>query len=264
LNIDVDQLSKRITRKTRLVIPVDAFGAPCNIEKIKEICRKASINIIQDAACALGSRTKFGLIGNNDHPVVFSFHQRKIITTGEGGCIATNDSSLADKMRQIRSHGAIRGKYFATFDNPGFNFRMTEMSASLGLNQLDKLENNIQRQHEVSERYREILQHHPEIDLSSAQQFEGRIMQSFIIKVNSESIRDSLIGFLRSEGIESTIGTYDLSSQPAYFKYLGRDSFPNARKAGQVTVALPMYSTLTDTEIEYVCEKVLDYFRKAK
>ena len=264
LNIDIDQLAKRITRKTKLVIPVDAFGAPCDIEKIREICGKKKINIIQDAACALGSRSKDGLIGDNDHPVVFSFHQRKIITTGEGGCIATNDSALADKMRRIRSHGAIRGEYFASFANPGFNFRMTEMSASLGINQLDKLKSNIRRQDQVSERYREILQEIPEIDLSSAQQFEGRIMQSFIIKVTSESIRDSLIGFLRNEGIESTIGTYDLSSQPAYVKYLGRHSFPNARKAGQVTVALPIFSTLTDSEVDYVCEKIFAFFRKPK
>ncbi|CAN2170279.1 WecE Predicted pyridoxal phosphate-dependent enzyme apparently involved in regulation of cell wall biogenesis [Candidatus Nanopelagicaceae bacterium] len=262
LNIDVDQLSQTITRKTKLVIPVDAFGTPCNIEKIRETCEKRGVKIVQDAACALGSKNKEGFVGNSDHPVIFSFHQRKIITTGEGGCIATNDLALANKMRQIRSHGAMRGEYFATFINPGFNFRMTEMSASLGLNQLEKLNYNIRRQAEVATRYRKLLCDLSEVDLSSAQEFEGRIMQSFIIKVSSEAVRNSLIGFLRNEGIESTIGTYDLTSQPAYVKYLGRGDFPNARKAGQETIALPIFSTMTDSQIEYVCEKVIAFFRK--
>jgi dTDP-4-amino-4,6-dideoxygalactose transaminase len=260
LNLDVLQLKERISRKTKAVIAVDAFGNPCDIEGIKEICEPRSIQIIRDSACALGAVNGEKLVGSDDHPVIFSFHQRKIITTGEGGCVTTNDSEFADRLRRLRSHGILRGPLYASFQEPGFNFRMSEMQASLGISQLDKLDFNIGRHSAIASLYRELLENLPNLDLSSTSHFSGRVIQSFIVKVANSELRDSLIEYLRKFGIESTIGTYDLSCQPAYRKYSKRKKFPVARISGDTTLALPIFARMTDGQIEEVCSAIKNFF----
>lgn len=262
LNLDVDQMRKKVTRRTKAVIPVDAFGMPCQIKSIEEFCNSKGILIIRDSACALGAQDPTKKVGNDEFATVFSFHQRKIITTGEGGCVTTNNTELANRLRLLRSHGAVKGEFFATFQTSGFNFRMSEMQAALGISQLDKLKENIEKHSKIASKYRSLLSDISEVDLSSAQEFEGRIMQSFIIKVDSLEIRNALISYLRGLNIESTLGTYDLSSEPAYSKHVKWHQFQNARKAGETTIALPIFSSMSDDQITYVTQSVKSFFGK--
>jgi perosamine synthetase len=263
LNIDVEQLERRVTRKTKAIIPVDAFGTPCDIDEILSFCESRGIKIIRDAACALGAQSKEKKIGSDDYPTIFSFHQRKIITTGEGGCVTTNDSQLADRLRRLRSHGAVRGQFYASFEESGFNFRISEIQAALGISQMDKLLLNIEKHAMAAGKYRELLSTESNINLSSAQNFSGRVMQSFIVKLESLEVRNSLISYLRSVNVESTIGTYDLSAQPAYTKFVKRHTFPHARKAGETTLALPIFASITDDQIEFVCQSINKFFQKS-
>jgi dTDP-4-amino-4,6-dideoxygalactose transaminase len=262
LNLDVEQLERRVTRKTKALIPVDAFGTPCAMDDIISICQSRGIKIIRDAACALGAHSNEKKIGSDEYPTIFSFHQRKIITTGEGGCVTTNDSQLADRLRRLRSHGAVRGQFYASFEESGFNFRISEMQAALGISQMDKLLLNIEKHEMAADKYRKLLSTESNVNLSSAHNFTGRVVQSFIVKVESLEVRNSLISYLRSVNVESTIGTYDLSAQPAYSKFVKRQGFPNARTAGETTLAIPIFASITDDQIEFVCHSIKKFFQK--
>lgn len=239
-NMDPDNLEKRLSKKTKAVIFVDALGNPSGISDIKKICRKYEIPLIEDAACALGSSENGIFCGNIADITCFSFHPRKIICAGEGGAILTNNSVWNSELETKLAHGARRTKDGSLdFVNFGYNFRMSELQAALANVQLRKLDSIIQTRQAVYQQYCKSL-----IPLGFLPQKIYDMVhyntQSACFIVPSEFGRDELIEGLRSQNIDCSIGTYSLSATTYYMqKY--NDIQQNANFLAKNTVTLPCF-----------------------
>src|SRR5207245_1933667 len=168
-NADPADIEKRITKRTKAIMPVDQIGLPCDIDAINEVAKRHGVDVVEDAAPAIGGAYKGRKTGSNAHQSVFSFHPRKVITTGEGGMITTDDDTLADRARKLRAHGMSvsdldRHKadrvIIEEYNDLGFNYRMTDIQASIGLVQLRRLPELLRIRVAKAERYNKEL---PEI-----------------------------------------------------------------------------------------------------
>src|SRR5438270_11988776 len=168
-NVDPADVERKITRRTKAIMPVDQIGLACDIGAINEIAKRHGVDVIEDAAPAIGGTYRGRRVGSNAHQTVFSFHPRKVITTGEGGMILTDDDALADRARKLRAHGmSVSDLDRHKADRPiieeyhelGFNYRMTDIQASIGLVQLRRLPELLRIRIEKAERYNREL---PEI-----------------------------------------------------------------------------------------------------
>jgi dTDP-4-amino-4,6-dideoxygalactose transaminase len=249
-----DLLSK-ITPKTKAVMFVDALGNPSNIHSIKTICEKNNITLIEDAACALGS-SEFGVKnGNIADLTCFSFHPRKLLTTGEGGAITTNNKKYSDLLKVKLNHGAIYKNNKFDFIQPGYNYRMTEFQSVMGIESLTKLDKVIQSRIKIKEKYIKLLS--PLGFTPQKLQNEAyHNIQSVIFKVPELIKRDDLILFLKKHNIESTLGTYCLSNT-TYYKAKYNKVQPNALYLEQNTITLPCYKGVNVKKIVKKIEKFI-------
>ncbi len=270
--IDIDKIENKITKRTKAIIVVHQFGNVPDMDRLIEIKRKHGLWLIEDAACAIGSLYKGRKVGTFGDVACFSFHPRKVITTGEGGFIATNNSEIADKIRILRNHGFIIN-YKKPFERellcPGLNYRMTELQAALGLVQLTKLDEIIEKRREIAKFYIE----HFEKYLSSyievlPYENEGCFInyQSFFMVLNENVSRNAFISYMLENGIQSTIGSYAIHTQKYYrekYNYSG-DEYYNSLKCYLKGVVLPIYPGLSQHDILKVIEKVDSFFRDIK
>ena len=249
-----DLLSK-ITSKTKAVMFVDALGNPSNIHSIKTICEKNNIILIEDAACALGS-SEFGIKnGNIADLTCFSFHPRKLLTTGEGGAITTNNKKYSDLLKVKLNHGAIYKNNKFDFIQPGYNYRMTEFQSVMGIESLTKLDKVIQSRIKIKEKYIKLLS--PLGFTPQKLQNEAyHNIQSVIFKVPELIKRDDLILFLKKHNIESTLGTYCLSNT-TYYKTKYNKVQSNALYLEQNTITLPCYKGVNVKKIVKKIEKFI-------
>ena len=249
-----DLLSK-ITSKTKAVMFVDALGNPSNIHSIKTICEKNNIILIEDAACALGS-SEFGIKnGNIADLTCFSFHPRKLLTTGEGGAITTNNKKYSDLLKVKLNHGAIYKNNKFDFIQPGYNYRMTEFQSVMGIESLTKLDKVIQSRIKIKEKYIKLLS--PLGFTPQKLQNEAyHNIQSVIFKVPELVKRDDLILFLKKHNIESTLGTYCLSNT-TYYKTKYNKVQSNALYLEQNTITLPCYKGVNVKKIVKKIEKFI-------
>lgn len=214
--MNADSFKAAIGPKTRAAIVVHAFGHPAAMNEIMEIAAKAGIYIIEDAACAIGSKINGVAVGGFGVASAFSFHPRKVLTTGEGGAVATNNTILADKLKILRSHGGVRGDAYMSFVSAGFNFRMSDINAALGLAQMPRLEKVISKRNRAAQDYEKLLSNLPEVTVPAVSQGVNHTFQSYVLVLAPHIDRNRVIAFLRKRGIETTLGTYALSEQPAY------------------------------------------------
>ena len=251
-NLLPEELEKKITPKTKSVIFVDAFGNPSGLHSIREICKKHAIPLIEDAACAIGSSVNGEKCGNLADLTCFSFHPRKLLTSGEGGAITVNDHNLAERLEIKLNHGAtISDNGRQDFIDYGYNFRMSELQAVMALKQVVKLENIIKHRNEIKESYRTSLEPFG----FKAQNIDPGVShncQSVVFTVPQYINRDKLIAHLRNQGIESTIGTYCLSAGTYYARKYNMIQ-PNAYFLEKNTITLPCYQ---DIETHYVYSEI--------
>ena len=249
-----DLLSK-ITSKTKAVMFVDALGNPSNIHSIKTICKKNDIILIEDAACALGS-SEFGVKnGNIADLTCFSFHPRKLLTTGEGGAITTNNKKYSDLLKVKLNHGAIYKNNKFDFIQPGYNYRMTEFQSVMGIESLTKLDKVIRSRIKIKEKYIKLLS---PLGFTPQKLQNGAYhnIQSVIFKVPELVKRDDLILFLKKHNIESTLGTYCLSNT-TYYKAKYNKVQSNALYLEQNTITLPCYKGVNVKKIVKKIEKFI-------
>lgn len=239
-NMDSDCLKNKLSENTKAVIFVDALGNPSGIHSIKNICKKYNVPLIEDAACALGSSENGIFCGNIADITCFSFHPRKIICAGEGGAILTNNSLLSSELETKLAHGASRNEDgtldFVAF---GYNFRMSEIQAALANAQLQKLEFIIKNRQNIYQHYCKSL-----IPLGFVpQKISDEVrynVQSACFIVPADCDRDELIKTLKSHNIDSSIGTYSLSST-TYYKQKYNDVQQNANFLEKNTITLPCF-----------------------
>jgi len=240
-NMDIDDLKSKITDKTKAIIPVHAFGQPADMNAIMEIAGEKDIRVIEDAACALGSMIDGKYAGTIGDIGCFSLHARKLITTGEGGFIVTNDDTSAHKMRSWSDFGSAYriSSGVAIFVDPGFNYKLSDLSSALFISQFNKLDMILEERRKVASNYIEML---GEVEYILPPYVDSRTIpnfQSFVGIVAPNIDRDHVIRILKQQGIGSQIGTYCSFIQPVY-EYKG-PRCDNSFALYQRSLSLPIY-----------------------
>lgn len=267
-NIDPEKIESAITKKTKAIIPVDQVGLPCDMPEILKIAKKYKLHIIEDAACALGSSINGKKLGSFGEIAVFSFHPRKTITTGEGGMILTNNQSWANKLRTLRHHGMSvsdvarhKSKKIIQESYPviGFNFRMSDLQAAVGIEQMKKLPLILKKRATLANKYTIAFSKTENIVPPFIPEGYVHNFQSYVIRLrkNSKITRDNLMQKLLDLEISTRIGVMAAHLEPVYRK-IEKISLPETESATEETIILPLYFKMTKDEQDYVIDNVLD------
>ena len=262
--IDVDQIENKITKKTKVIIGIDEFGNPCNSKKILNLCKKYNLKYIEDAACSLGSKEKEFLCGTKADISCFSLHPRKIITTGEGGIIVTNDAKLDKKIKLLRSHGMVIVNNKRDFELPGFNYRMTEIQAAMGFEQLKKIDTIILARQQQAKIYNNTFKNNPNLSTYSLGNDFQSNYQTYQILLNKKINRGKLIEYLKKNNIESGSGAQAINYL-SYYKnkyHLTPKSFINASIAHEQGLAIPIGIHVTKLEQKHVISTINKFIKK--
>ncbi len=248
--IDPDDLRKKITDKTKAVIPVHLYGLPADMDPIMEIAEEHNIFVIEDAAQAHGSEYMGRKAGSLGHLGCFSFYPSKIITTGEGGMITTNHEEIAKRLRMIRTHGQVKG-----YDSVilGANLRMPEIEAAIGLVQLKKLEEFLALRRRNASMLTELLAELESVQLPKEPSGRKHNWYLYTVSVNP-AIRDKILDSLRSAGIGATVYYPKPIHKIPLYVSLGYSSFklPRCEKAAQSVMSLPVHPQVREKEIEFI------------
>jgi perosamine synthetase len=258
--ISIDDLKNKITPQTKAIMPVHPFGCSADMDAIMEISKDANLAVIEDAATAIGTQYYDRFVGSIGTTGCFSFHPRKVITTGEGGMIATDDDQLAERISILRSHGGVRSGFWYRYEEAGFNYRLSDVLGAIGVAQMRKLDWLIERKRLLAAHLRDLLADVEGITCPSDPPWGGHIYQSFVILVNSEINRDKVIADLRECDIETTLGTYALHDQPFFQRRYGYKSndLPNSHFAFTQSITLPLYPQMNNNDIQTVAENLID------
>lgn len=256
----------------KAIIPVHLAGQSCDMKKIKQLSKKFNFKIIEDASHGIGGKYLNKPIGSCIYSdiTVFSFHPVKIITTAEGGMAVTNDKKLALEMAKYRSHGIVRGsKEIKNNDGPwyyeqvdlGFNYRMTDIFAALGISQIKRLDSFVNKRHKIAEEYNKKLQHLDWISLPEQDKKTHSSFHLFIIRINKEKIKISHKEFfekLRNSGILVNLHYIPLYRHPYYSKMgFKKEDFPESESYYSEAISIPIFPRMKKKEISEVV-KILD------
>lgn len=269
-NINPKEIEKKITKKTKAIIPVDQVGLPCDLDKIFEIAKKYKLHVIEDAACALGSVYKGKKIGCFGEVVCFSFHPRKVITTGEGGMILTGNKKLAETLRILRHQGmsvsdVVRHKarriVKESYPIIGYNFRMSDIQAAVGVEQMKKLPMILKRRAHLAKYYTKFLSKSKNITVPFILRGYIHNFQSYIIRLlpNKKITRDELMQKLLDVGISTRIGVMAAHLETPYRKMYPRLNLPETEAATRETITLPLYFNMSARQQDFIISKVLEY-----
>ena len=253
-NIDVQKIEEKITEKTKAIIPVHLYGHPCDMGAIMEIAKKHNLYVIEDAAEAHGAEYKGAKIGSIGDIGCFSFYGNKIITTGEGGMCVTNSHELNNRMRILRDHGMSPEKKY-WHNEVGFNYRMTNIQAALGLAQLEQIEGFIKKKRENAILYNSLLKNIPGIILPPEKEWAKNVYWMYIILLgeNFPATRDELMKKLLEKEIETRPFFYPLSEMPPYKT---EEKFEISSEISSRGINLPSSVKLTRENIEYIAEAI--------
>lgn len=257
--IDPKEIEKSISEKTKAIMPVHAFGLCANMNDIIKIAKKHNLRVVEDAACAIGSTINGAHAGTFGDLGVFSFHPRKLITTGEGGAIVTNNQDLSEQISVSRSHGGIRGELFFEFINSGYNFRLSDINAAIGIEQLLKIHKIIAARKNYAEMYNSIFEGNKYFVTPFVPWGFIHTYQSYVVLLSKEIDRDSVIRELKKKNIETTLGTYSISSQPYFQKLFPNHTkeTPNSDFAFKQTLTLPLYPGMRSRGVKKVADTLL-------
>ena len=252
-------LERAATERTVGVIPVHPFGIPADMQALEGWAGARGVWMLEDAACALGTAQPEGRWASGRHPVCLSFHPRKTITTGEGGMVLTGDAALARRARRLCNHGmAAPGEPEAgswqRFVEAGFNYRMTDIAAAIGLCQLQRLDGIVAGRQRVVSWYRAALAATSGVRVPAGYALPELSCQSFVVLLDEDRDRDAVIRSLGARGIQTTIGGYDLAEQPYYAgRYdLDQEGLSGARRAGRSSLTLPVGGEMSAADVERV------------
>jgi perosamine synthetase len=253
-NMEAATLVPLLGPRTKAVIFVDALGNPSGLHDVSALCRSRGIPLIEDAACAMGSSEGGALCGSVADLTCFSFHPRKLISTGEGGAITTDRDDWAQWLDVKLAHGARGMKGMALdFVDYGYNFRLPELQAIMGRKQLAKIDSILAERNEVREAYRVLLEPMGFVAQKTGAGVRFNV-QSLVFAVPPGCQRDSLIAGLKARGVESTIGTYSLSATTYFAARYAVDN-PNSRWLEANTITLPCYGGV---DVKAVCQAIRD------
>lgn len=267
-NIQVDLIEEKITAKTKAIVVVHQAGLPADLDPIKKIADRHGLILIEDAACAVGSSYRGKKIGSLSDLTCFSLHARKVITSGEGGIITTSRNDFIERLQKLRSHGmsisdAVRHQWkdivFEEYHETGFNYRMSDIHAALGISQLERLEEIVRKRNELAERYHRVFQQVECLEIPKTPSYAKHNYQSYILRLNQRAplSRNELMQKLLLKSI-MTRRIMAVHLEPAFISKFGRISLPQTEKAIQQALLLPIYPNMSVNEQEVVIEAILD------
>jgi perosamine synthetase len=266
-NVSTADVARRITRRTKVILPVDQLGLPCDLTALTNLAARHGLLVLDDAACAFGSSIDGQPIGAFGTATIFSLHARKVITTGEGGMILTNDRPFRDRLRQLRHQGMSMSDFdrhgnrptrFETYDDIGYNFRMTDIQAAIGLAQLSRAESILDRRAALASRYSEKLEYSQLVIPPFVPAGVAPNWQSYQVTVrpNSRISRNKLLDMLFDRGVHARRGVMASHLEPAYAG-CGYD-LPVTEDIAARTLQLPLYPEMTQSEQDQVISALDD------
>ena len=260
-NISVDDVKRKITPRTKAIIPVHLYGLPADMNPLMELAEDHGLVVIEDACQAHGSLYKGKKAGSLGHMAAFSFYPSKIITTGEGGMITTNDDELAEKLRMIRTHGQVRGYDSVIF---GLNLRMSEMNAAIGIVQIKKIDEFLKRRRRNAKIMSEELSSTEGIVLPVEPQDYVHNWYVYTIRLLNHKIRDNVQRYLRDNGIGAMVYYPTPLHKLPLYERLGyaNERIPNSDLASKSVLSLPVHPLMTEEDVVYVAEKLKEALRR--
>ena len=275
--IDPDKVKRKITDKTRIIIPVHYSGLPCAMGVLKKIADEHNLTIIEDACHAVGAShpetgSKVGSCEFSDMSV-FSFHPVKHITTGEGGMVTTNSKELYEKLLILRTHGITKdpdklknkpdGPWYHEMQMLGFNYRITDFQCALGLSQLRRVDGFVAKRREIARRYDEAFEDIDEVDTIGKGREKANAYHLYVIKVKDRKMRLGLFEHLKKNSIFCQVHYIPVYRHP-YYESLGYKEglCPRAEEFYEASISLPIFPALTDKEQARVVSSLKEFFRQ--
>lgn len=268
--LDPDSIRKSITSNTKAIMPMDYGGMSCNISEISQIAKENNLLLIEDAAESLGSTINGKKVGTISDSAIFSFCGNKVLTTGEGGAIVTNSEEIFKKVSLIRSHGRVDTSNY--FDNPnqsdyvglGYNWRMSSITAALGISQLQKLDKIIKKRRINAEYLNSRLKTHDQIKVPIPPSGYEHIYQMYTIELDNKNTRDNLQKFLTQKQIFSKV-YFSPIHQTSFYKQKfpqASESLPITNQISEKVLTLPLYPNMENEEKDYLIQSIHEFFEK--
>lgn len=251
-NIDPDKIEAKITRRTKAIIVVHIYGHSCDMDPIMKIAKKYKLKVVEDAAEAHGGLYKGKKIGSFGDVSCFSFYGNKTITTGEGGICLTNDKKLLEKMSILRDH-AMSPKKRYWHDEIGYNYRMTNLQAALGVAQLSRIDEFLKIKRKIAEIYNHNLASIKGIVLPVEKKYAFHTYWMYSLLLPKGTSREKIMKLMKKKGVDSRPFFYPLSELPP-FKISNKSEFTIARDIAYRGISIPSSTKLTKTDAEYVCK----------
>ena len=259
-NLDIAKLAALVNKKTRAVMVVHTFGQMAPTRELYAWCKARGLALIEDAACSIGSSYAGVVSGECSDIACYSFHGRKVITTGEGGAVVTNNAELYRKVRALSSLGVDASDKFKAggplrygFQQLGYNFRLSDINCAIGLQQLRHLPALLERRQEAAARYREALASLPSFALPYVDPQSYHTYQAFVCRAANEALREHLMAELKQKGLHTTIGTYAQHLEPLF---ASNDACPNSSALRATTITLPFHSFLSKAQNDYIVDSI--------
>jgi len=267
-NIDVNKIEEKITDRTRAIIPVHIYGHPCDMDPIMKLAKKHDLYVIEDAAEAHGAKYKGKKTGGIGHIGCFSFYANKIITTGEGGMVVTNDEEIAERAKSLRNLSFPKEKRIYQHPEVGYNYRMTNIQSAIGLAQLEKIEELIERRRKNAHLYNSLLKDVDGITLPIEKEWAKNVywMYSILIEDEYGISRDELMERLMKKGIDTRTFFIPMHQQVVFenMKLFKGERYPVAEELSRKGMYLPSSSGLKEEEINFVCNEIKKIIRGIK
>ena len=276
-NIDVKQIEKVITKKTKMIVPVHYAGNPVDVQTIHNIARKHKLIIVEDACHALGAKYGNQKIGSCQfsHASVFSFHPVKHITTGEGGAVTTNSKGIYEKMLMFRTHGITKdkkylinkseGDWYYEMQYLGFNYRLTDIQATLGISQLKKINQFVAKRRRIAQTYNLAFKDNPYFNTIEETKFSSHAYHLYpiLLKDKYKNQKKGIFEKMRQNHLGAQVHYLPVYLHP-YYKNLGykRGLCPSAEDFYQREISIPLYPSMTDKELRFVINQIFQVFRK--
>lgn len=269
LNIDPLLIESAITPRTRAILIVHQVGRPADLNAISAIAAARNVSLLEDAACAIGSEYQGQNIGRNTYSplVCFSFHPRKVLSTGDGGMITTDNLEFDTRIRRLRQHGMsvndlLRHKSSSVITEEylevGYNYRMTDVQAAMGIAQLRKLPGILERRQALGRRYNQALAGHPRLELFHEAPGDRWNQQTYLVRIKAATaeVRDGIMQRLLDAGIATRRGIMSIHREPCYREATRDLHFPHSEQASDQCLCLPLYSQMTEAEQACVIEEL--------
>ncbi len=278
LLMDVSQIEEKINEKTKAIIPVHYGGQPCDMDEILRIAQRHNLKVIEDAAHSLPTKYKGKMIGTIGDITCFSFYAIKTITTGEGGMACCENDEFAERMKIMSLHGISKdawkrytseGSWYYEVIDAGFKYNMTDIAAALGVSQLEKSDEFLQKREEIANKYRQAFEDVPEIKSPVIRDYGTHAWHLYVIQLDLEMLkinRTQFIENMKENGIGCSVHFIPLHLHPFYreiFRYRPED-LPTATKVYNRIISLPIYAKMSYDDVDYVIKNVIKIIKENK